>query len=223
VAQALEVAHDVSVAGALVESPGSPSTGRVLWGDVADPALDTGTDVCRAVGLACAGIREAGGAPGACQTAAEGPVFFALCSQACAQVGDEDGDGVESCDDNCPQAPNGAAEAGVPGRGNQTDTDADGQGDACDADDDADGLDDAVETDTGIYVSPSDTGTDPRRFDSDGDGIGDGDEVAAGSDPNQASGPASVPGASPALLFLALGGAGCWTLRAALRPSRDRR
>ena len=44
-------------------------------------------------------------------------------------------------------------------------------------------------------MSPTDTGTDPLVVDSDGDGLGDGVEVAAGSDPNVF---ASVP-RSPAV------------------------
>ncbi len=42
------------------------------------------------------------------------------------------------------------------------------------ADSDFDGLDDTVETNTGIYVSPSNTGTNPSTADSDGDGVPDG-------------------------------------------------
>lgn len=45
------------------------------------------------------------------------------------------------------------------------------------SDTDADGLVDGVETDTGTYVSPTDTGTSPIRADTDGDGRTDGDEV----------------------------------------------
>jgi hypothetical protein len=45
---------------------------------------------------------------------------------------DGDGDGVPDDSDNCPTTPNG----------DQTDTDDDGQGDACDADDDNDGVPD---------------------------------------------------------------------------------
>jgi hypothetical protein len=37
-------------------------------------------------------------------------------------------------------------------------------------DSDSDGLDDAVETHTGVFVSASDTGSDPLGFDTDGDG-----------------------------------------------------
>lgn len=52
-----------------------------------------------------------------------------------------------------------------------------------DPDVDDDGLLNEVETDTGSYVSPSDTGTDPIVADTDGDEYIDGDEVAIGSDP----------------------------------------
>jgi hypothetical protein len=45
------------------------------------------------------------------------------------------------------------------------------------ADTDGDGLSNSVETNTGIYVSPTDTGTDPNNPDSDGDGVNDGAEV----------------------------------------------
>jgi hypothetical protein len=44
-------------------------------------------------------------------------------------------------------------------------------------DSDDDGLPDSVETNTGVYVSPQDTGTDPNNPDTDGDGMGDGWEV----------------------------------------------
>ena len=48
---------------------------------------------------------------------------------------------------------------------------------------DADGLLDVVETDTGTYVDPNDTGTDPLNPDSDADGLDDGDEVLLGTNP----------------------------------------
>jgi hypothetical protein len=51
-------------------------------------------------------------------------------------------------------------------------------------DSDDDGLDDSVETNTGIYMSLSDTGTDPQLADSSGDGLIDGAVVSAGFDPN---------------------------------------
>lgn len=51
-------------------------------------------------------------------------------------------------------------------------------------DTDGDLLTDDVETDTGTYVSPTDTGSDPNDFDSDDDGYFDGLEVDLGTDPN---------------------------------------
>jgi hypothetical protein len=51
-------------------------------------------------------------------------------------------------------------------------------------DTDGDGLDDSVETNTGIYESLSDTGTDPNNADSSGDGLFDGAVVSAGFNPN---------------------------------------
>ncbi len=44
-------------------------------------------------------------------------------------------------------------------------------------DTDGDGIPDIFETGTGIYISPMDTGTDPNKADTDGDGLSDGDEV----------------------------------------------
>ncbi len=63
------------------------------------------------------------------------------------------------------------------------DTDGDGLAAWLDDDDDDDGLLDVVETRTGVFVSGSDTGTDPIDADSDDDGVSDGDEVARGTDP----------------------------------------
>lgn len=50
-------------------------------------------------------------------------------------------------------------------------------------DSDGDGLDDSVETNTGIYVSETDTGTDPNNADTDGDGVPEGLEITEGTDP----------------------------------------
>lgn len=55
---------------------------------------------------------------------------------------------------------------------------------------------DTVETNTGIFVDPANTGTDPHNSDTDGDGFSDGEEVAGGSNPNDAN---STPNAVPAL------------------------
>jgi hypothetical protein len=109
---------------------------------------------------------------------------------------DADGDGVRYFDDNCSEIPNAL----------QLDFDLDGAGDECDADDDGDGLLDTVETDTGVFVGPLDTGTNPFDADSDGDGWTDGDELEGGSDPNDAlSTPLTVPPAIPVLGWLARG------------------
>lgn len=49
---------------------------------------------------------------------------------------------------------------------------------------DGDGLIDAYETNTGVYVSPTNTGTNPLDPDTSGDGILDGEGVTGGFDPN---------------------------------------
>lgn len=100
------------------------------------------------------------------------------------------------------------------------DLDGDGLQAFLDADDDGDGLDDVVETGTGVFLSAIDTGTDPTLFDS--DGVGDGSEVAFGSDPNDDG---SLPGAAPIPALPALGGlvaAGLWiaVARRRLEPAR---
>jgi len=77
------------------------------------------------------------------------------------------------------------------------DLDGDGLRNSVDDDDDGDGLADGAETDTGVFVSAADTGSDALIADSDGDGFGDGFEVEHGSDPND---PLSLPNvAVPAL------------------------
>ena len=78
---------------------------------------------------------------------------------------DSDGDRIADPIDNCPNYPNAK----------QFDTDFDSLGDVCDPDDDNDGLTDEEE-----YV----LGTSRLLWDTDGDGVGDGDEVLYwGSDP----------------------------------------
>ena len=76
---------------------------------------------------------------------------------------------------------------------------------------DGDGLLDIHETGTGVYVSPTDTGSDPLNPDTDGDGFGDWQEVHAGSDPNDPNSQPLVPtlgtlGAGLLVLALLLAG-----------------
>jgi hypothetical protein len=52
---------------------------------------------------------------------------------------------------------------------------------------DSDGLPDIYETNTGVYISPTDTGSDPNDADTDGDNLLDGEEVLEfGTNPNLA-------------------------------------
>ena len=78
-----------------------------------------------------------------------------------ANITDVDGDGVPNGSDNCPTTDNGPAEAAIPGVGNQTDSDGDGQGDACDLNDDND--------------NQPDTSDNCRTVPEDVDGVDDGD------------------------------------------------
>jgi hypothetical protein len=213
----LEVLDDVVVAGRLIRLSTSNAHGPLLWGRTDVAGLDTGAEVCEGAGYACVAVHTTTGVQESCGVTPAGSRFYARCLsinlEVCSDPSDADGDGIPACDDNCPAVANGAAQAGVPGVGDQDDTDDDGLGDACDPDDDGDGLLDDVETDTGIYVNASDTGTDPRNPDTDGDGYSDGDEVAAGSDPlDEHSTPAldvpALPVGGLTILTLLLGAAG---------------
>ena len=118
-----------------------------------------------------------------------------LYSNLAASIEDADGDGVEDSLDNCPNIPNA----------DQANFDGDAQGEACDDDDDNDGLLDEVETGTDVFVDANNTGTNPHDPDSDDDGVSDGDEVAAGTDPNVAdTGTVEVPMLSPGAMGLML-------------------
>jgi hypothetical protein len=86
------------------------------------------------------------------------------------------------------------------------------------SDEDGDRLYDIVETGTGVYVSTTDTGSDPFDADSDGDGFTDGWEVAFGSDPNDPleTSPRRLPALGlwgQGLLLLALAGSAARGLR----------
>jgi DNA-binding beta-propeller fold protein YncE len=94
----------------------------------------------------------------------------------------------------------------------QADNELDGLGDECDQDDDNDAALDIYETNTGTFVSATDTGSNPLLADTDSDGFDDGLEVALGSDPNDAgSFPGGVPALGPAwqlaLVIVMVGGA----------------
>ena len=97
-----------------------------------------------------------------------------------------------------------------------------GSGRRAGIDRDDDLLTDGVETNTGVFVSPHDTGTDPARSDTDGDGIDDGREVIQGSDPTDPLSHFAVPSMGPGgqlLLALLMAGAAV----GAMRPWRPQR
>jgi len=80
-----------------------------------------------------------------------------------------------------------------------------GSGKRMGIDRDRDTLGNGVETNTGVFVSPSDTGTDPAKADTDGDGFDDGFEVANGTDPNNPnSDPTKVPALADTSLLAAI-------------------
>jgi hypothetical protein len=99
--------------------------------------------------------------------------------------GDLDGDGIPNLIDLCADVADPA----------QLDSDGDGLSDPCDTDDDDDWLLDIYETNTGIFVDETDTGSDPLNPDTNGNGIIDGEEVFLGGDPNTT--PTATPTISP--------------------------
>ena len=94
--------------------------------------------------------------------------------------GDSDGDTCDDCSVGTDSF--GPLSDQLPGN-DGLDTDIDGLCNVGDLDDDNDGLLDIYETDTGLFVSSTDTGTSPLIADTDGDGYGDGEEISFGSNP----------------------------------------
>ncbi len=107
------------------------------------------------------------------------------------------------------------AKAGTPGQEVTYTCVPPGSGERVALDRDADDLHNGVETGTGVFVGPNDTGTNAALFDSDGDGFGDGLEVSFGSDPNNVNSVPNLqlPTLSPtALALLAIAVASLGTL-----------
>jgi len=133
-----------------------------------------------------------------------------------ANVDDDGVNGVDDAGELCPPNQGGFPQP-IPG---SDDTCGDGIGNVCDPDDDNDSLLDIHETGTGVYVSPTNTGTQSLVSDSDGDGWGDGAEVSAGTDPNDSNsfpqGGGQIPtlgGVASAALAVALAAAAARILR----------
>ena len=85
---------------------------------------------------------------------------------------------------------------------------------------DLDSLLDGFETDTGVFVSPTDTGTSPAMADTDGDGWDDAAEVSQGTDPTD---PLSFPAGPPPSAVPALSPLGLTALIGLLGLAASRR
>jgi len=104
----------------------------------------------------------------------------------CSDRQDNDCDGLpDAADSDCQVCvPNETPELSCSdGIDNDCDTLTDSNDPDC-IDTDGDGLPNGVETNTGVYLGPTDTGTDPGTSDTDGDMLPDGLEVVNGSNPN---------------------------------------
>ena len=112
--------------------------------------------------------------------------------------GDDDGDGLSNADEFDSRT-----------KPNKADSDEDGLNDKeeievtktnpLNADSDKDGLLDGVETNTGQFVSASNTGTDPNKQDTDEDGFSDDTEISQGTDPTDAN---DIPQLGLSILFI---------------------
>ena len=111
---------------------------------------------------------------------------------------DDDGDGLSNADEFDSRT-----------KPNKADSDEDGLNDReeievtktnpLNPDTDKDGLLDGVETNTGQFVSASNTGTDPNKQDTDEDGFSDDTEISQGTDPTNAN---DIPQLGLSILFI---------------------
>ncbi len=163
---------------------------RAALATLAGVALATSTaGVARNAELTSANYRSIGGATNAGSAAMVSSAASPSFSGAAGSLGQREAVGLSgSASDLATSRP--GFWAIVVGGLASLDLDGDNIQSFLDDDDDNDGLPDAVETNTGVFVSATNTGTNPLAADTDGDGVSDADEVAAGSDPNN---PLSIP------------------------------
>ncbi|MCB9507681.1 MAG: DUF4215 domain-containing protein [Myxococcales bacterium] len=172
--------------------------GRIDAGEACDDGNAVNTDACTnacAVGPTCGNLAvEAGEAcdgGGTATATCDANCTRAVCGDntlnAAAGEACDDGNLVsgDGCSATCAVEECGDGKVDVGEGCDDGDTvSGDGCDDTCQVEDclvgvdtDGDRIDDCYETNTGIYVSPTNTGTDPDRVDSDGDALPDGDEV----------------------------------------------